>query len=192
MSNGLRLLSVVCVGLVSVAIAACGDGGSGTGGAGGAGASSTGGSTPGSGGTSVTSSGAGGSCEDEMGSPSCDGVNLNCDSYCQSALTNLKPHVAELAIACIAADPNPGASFCSGAKVCIIDALADGDACAGDAADQACASAKMSCSPVIDDAGCHDFLDGLTAGALSTVAGCVDAGCMGGLETCVRATLGIQ
>jgi hypothetical protein len=139
-----------------------------------------GGATGGTGGAASGGSG-GGTCDDSVGAPAaCTTVTGDCEPYCNAAHANLKPAVAEAAVACLVLDQ---ASGCYGGYDCIKQALAA--ACPDPATQSDCATVGTECSEP-GDPSCEDVLDGLTTAARAEVMTCVNDGCSFGVWSCTE------
>jgi hypothetical protein len=158
--------------------AQAGEGGS-PGGAGGA-AAGAGGATEGGAMTELGgaapggAAGAGGAaaCDDTVGSATCDGVTAACTSYCNAALSNLKPAVAAAAVTCLEADQTDN---CDAGYTCLADATAKG--CPEDVAAD-CTAAETTCtSPDASDPPCSQLLSGFSAAARAQVITCTAESC---------------
>src|SRR6478736_2749626 len=72
---------------------------------------------------SATDTAPGGECNDSTGVATCTGVTTACSNYCNAALHNLKPAVADAAIGCLKLDTT---SNCDNGYKCLADATAKG------------------------------------------------------------------
>lgn len=168
---------------------AAGEQGSSGGNAGQAGESGDTGGTSATGGTGGTSGGTGGTggstCDDSVGAPGnceetgCTDFSLD---YCNVAVANLKPAVAETAVDCFAASDTCSSTD---AYECVRDALAG--ACPDPYQDVFCADAVNTCtSDAITEQECHMMVDGLNDYGIAQIYSCVEAGCQFGLWSCVE------
>jgi hypothetical protein len=99
--------------------------------------------------------------------------------YCDSAVANLKPAVAEAAVDCMLSitdcmDPSPYTCVGSALEGACPDATADAD----------CATVETACGDTQDE--CHAMIDGLSTAGRTAVMGCVNAGCEYGLWSCIE------
>jgi hypothetical protein len=129
-------------------------------------------------------SGAGGAplaCDDTLGDPSCEGVTLACDPYCNAAVLNLKPAAAAAAVACLEADATGN---CDAGYGCLADATAEG--CAEDVA-AACAAAEASCDePDVGDPACAQLLSGFNDVARASVLECLEGSSCFSVYSCAE------
>ena len=140
----------------------------GSGGASGAGGDSA---APAGGASDGGAAGAG-ECSDDVGVATCAGVSTGCSHYCNAALANLKPAVADLAITCLKLDTS---SNCNDGYTCLADATAKG--CPEDVA-SACATAIKECNePEPNEPSCEQLLSGMNSAARAEAASCIDEGC---------------
>jgi hypothetical protein len=179
-------------GVTTGGVATAGNGGATTGGtaaAGNGGATTGGTATAGSGGAAAGAGGtAGASCLGDTGTPadcapveSIPGCGTFGLSYCNSAVTNLKPGVAQQAVACMLALTDT----CGPPYDCLRSAL--GQACPDSTADDLCTQALASCtSDITTAAQCHALVDGLNATGRDAVVTCVEGGCSFGLWSCLE------
>lgn len=132
------------------------------------GATGEGGATTVTGGaTSEGGAGGAASCDDSVGTPTCDNVSQDCASYCAAAVANLKPAAAVAAIACLEAD-----ATCNDGYKCLADATAIG--CAEDVT-AACEAAITTCGePDVGDPACDQLLSGFTDAARAEVITCME------------------
>lgn len=140
----------------------------GAGGAGGAGGDSSalGGAAEGG------AAGAGGECNDSGGVATCTGVSAACSHYCNAALLNLKPAVADTAIACLKLDST---SNCDDGYKCLADATAKG--CPEDVS-AACTTALTECHPPgSGEPSCEQLLSGMNGTAREQAASCITESC---------------
>jgi len=111
-------------------------------------------------------------CSDSVGVASCTGVTTACAHYCNAALTNLKPGVADAAIACLKLDAS---SNCDHGYGCLAQATAQG--CPVDVA-TACSTAVTECNePEANEPSCEQLLSGMNAAARAEAASCIQEGC---------------
>jgi hypothetical protein len=97
---------------------------------------------------------------------------------------NLKPKVAENAIACLAVQTD---GCLAGGYDCLVDALAG--ACPDATADGDCRAASGVCTAEPGEPACHALLDGMTDAGRQGVMDCVNADCSFGLYSCVEGEL---
>lgn len=149
------------------------------------GGTSASGGTGGTGGGASGGTGGGGTCDDSVGSPAscaetgCTDFSLD---YCNVAVANLKPAVAEAAVDCFAASETCSSTD---AYECVGDALAG--ACPDPYQDVFCADAVTACSfETITEEECHMMVDGLNDYGIAQIYSCVEAGCEFGLWSCVE------
>jgi len=111
-------------------------------------------------------------CNDSLGVATCAGVSTGCSHYCNAALANLKPAVADLAIACLKLDAS---SNCNDGYACLAAATAEG--CPEDVK-SACATAVVECdAPSSNEPSCEQLLSGMNSAARAEAASCIDEGC---------------
>jgi hypothetical protein len=119
--------------------------------------------------------GAGGAgvCDDTVGNANCDGVTAECTPYCNAALANLKPAVAQAAVTCLEADDTAN---CDAGYSCLAAATAKG--CAEDVAAD-CTAAATTCSdaPAATDPPCQQLLSGFNDTARADVIACTAESC---------------
>lgn len=149
-------------------------GGSSSGGAGGAG-----GSAGGAGG------GGGGVCDDTLGSPAaCDGLDAECQPYCNGAHAYLKAGLAEEAVQCLA----DSTDCIVDGYACLTTALAG--ACPDETADAGCESVKNWCGdPDPGGVDCEQILPGMTDDGRTEVLACAEADCSFGVYSCLEGML---
>ena len=135
-----------------------GPGGAGPGGAGAGGASGAGGAA---------------ACDDSTPTPSCADVSAACTPYCNAALANLKPAVADDAVTCLKLDATAN---CFAGYGCLSAATAKG--CPEDVA-TACTAAAATCTEAPDptNPSCEQLLSGFTDAARAAVIGCTVQSC---------------
>lgn len=139
-----------------------------------AGAGGMGGDSAGGGAAGESDGGASGAgqCEDNLGSATCTGVSTACSHYCNAALMNLKPAVADAAIACLKLDTT---SNCDDGYTCLANATAAG--CAEDVA-AACATALTECNtPASGEPSCKQLLSGMNPAARGQAVSCIEESC---------------
>jgi hypothetical protein len=152
--------------------------------AGSAGSTASGGSA----GSSATGgAGGGSSCDDSVGTPpaNCDALQsvTNCtaggweETYCETALADLKPKVAEAVSGCILAITDCGTTTVN-PYACWRDGLAAACPDSNTETDYICSMAGSStyCTVTTDSAACHAIVDGLNATGLAAVHTCVESG----------------
>lgn len=145
--------------------------------------------TSGSADTSGTADGSesstGAVCDDDMGAPECESLPVACEAWqvgiCNDHLTNLKPAVAEAAIACMVdTDCDALATY-----TCADDAVVA--ACEDQTAAADCETVTAAC-PSATTQECMTYLSGLTAQGRTAMITCMtpDEFCDFGFYTCLE------
>ena len=115
-----------------------------------------------------------GECSDSAGVADCSGLTAWCTPYCQAALMNLKPAVADAAVACLKLDATGN---CDTGYACLAAATAKG--CPEDVA-LLCGVATGACSHQAGagEPSCAQLLSGMNASGRSQAASCISSqGC---------------
>ncbi|HYQ04636.1 MAG TPA: hypothetical protein VER96_38445 [Polyangiaceae bacterium] len=95
-----------------------------------------------------------------------------CSNYCNAALHNLKPAVADAAIGCLKLDTT---SNCDNGYKCLADATAKG--CPEDVA-ATCATAITECHPPgTGEPSCEQLLSGMNSTARAEAVTCIEESC---------------
>jgi hypothetical protein len=130
-------------------------------------------SAGGEGGQSDGGAAGAGQCSDSVGvTTSCTGVSTACSHYCNAALMNLKPAVADAAIACLKLDTT---SNCDDGYGCLAAATAKG--CPEDVA-ATCATAVTECHPpATGEPSCEQLLSGMNPAARAEATTCIEDSC---------------
>jgi len=143
---------------------------------GGAAGNDVGGAAPG--GAGAGGGGAGGAagaaaCDDSTPTPTCADVSAACTPYCNAALANLKPAVADDAVTCLKLDATAN---CDAGYGCLSEATAKG--CPEDVAAD-CAAAVETCTdtPGATDPSCAQLLSGFTDAARVDLIACTAESC---------------